>query len=213
MPSTNVKALRLKRDAYVVLNRTTGSAKVTVTNFFPIPYSVLEADVGNYGKIKIWGWGSGSIYSAIKHAKRIALYNALKLVTGADVVIQPHYRVRVIEGLTTVIKVSVTGKAISIKTDEEYHSSGSNVSKAETPKTRKARKPEKPSPTQEEISMGLTKKCKNMNYVACAKLAFRYQRGVGVKQDNATALTLFRKACDGGLKKACEYYNKLANPY
>jgi TPR repeat protein len=45
--------------------------------------------------------------------------------------------------------------------------------------------------------------------VGCSWLGRLYEIGLGGAQDYGQARTLFKKACDGGLKMACEELLKL----
>ena len=51
--------------------------------------------------------------------------------------------------------------------------------------------------------MALREKCDIGKINDCFSLAIAYENGFGVEQDTAMAATLYRKACQGGLKVAC----------
>ncbi|MGM0598135.1 MAG: SEL1-like repeat protein [Myxococcota bacterium] len=204
----------LKRNEYAVLAKTTGKGEATIESFFPFPAHLLKAKGENYGTIEIYGFGGGSLEDAIKYAKQIALYNAISSHSDSDLLMGTQYRININtdkNGLLAVTAIA-SGKAIKIKTDKELN----NTVEQSSPVTEK-RKSSNSNRTnrtiQKEINRTLRKKCNNSDYNSCAKLAYRYYKGAGIEKNQNRALRFFKKACDGGVKKACKFYIKANNPY
>jgi len=212
IPVSSAKALRFPRSAYVVMRRVRGAGKATVYTYFPLLSHVVRAEGGAYGKIEVWGWGRGDVRAAISFAKKIALFNAIQSAPGCDLVFEPHYRVTVTEGAPLVVVVTVEGKAMRLKTDKELGTvrtrrmiSRSAPVQANPPKKALS---DKDILTQQEINSDLAKKCDENDYRSCARLAYRYLKGAGGKTNKEKSQGLFKKACDGGIKKACDFYTK-----
>ena len=59
------------------------------------------------------------------------------------------------------------------------------------------------------MSKLLTKVCNDGKMKACYNLGLLYANGEAIKQDKPKAIGLFKKACEGGIKEACENYEIL----
>ena len=55
----------------------------------------------------------------------------------------------------------------------------------------------------------LTRVCNNGKVEACYNLGLLYAKGEGITQNKPKAIKLFKKACEGGIKEACDDYNAL----
>ncbi|MDA3862242.1 MAG: SEL1-like repeat protein [Deltaproteobacteria bacterium] len=204
----------LKRNEYSVLTKSTGKGEAALESFFPFPVHVIKAKGGNYGTIEIWGFGSGNLNDAVKYAKQIALYNAISSHSDSDLLMGTQYRININtnkNGLLVITAVA-SGKAIKIKTDEELNNSlGQSLPAKNMQEISNSKQSSRA--IQKEINRTLHKKCNNSDYNSCAKLAYRYYKGAGISKNQNLALQLFKKACNGGLKKACKFYIDATNPY
>lgn len=54
-----------------------------------------------------------------------------------------------------------------------------------------------------------TKACKGGEMIACSNIGGMYEQGKAVARNYNTAKSYYKKACNGGYKKACDFYNNL----
>ena len=60
--------------------------------------------------------------------------------------------------------------------------------------------------------MGLYRKaCEKTEALGCTRLAMLFEKGLGIEKDPATALQLYKEACNLGAAEACEKQKALEN--
>ncbi len=101
----------LNRTQYEVLGRASGSGESHFVGLWPLPFWWVETDDDGF---VFWGG------QPARHARHIARQRAVDSFAKADDVLEPTVRVwRRFNPWDARVKITVTGKAISVKTDKE----------------------------------------------------------------------------------------------
>lgn len=107
----------------------------------PVTARACESDGNVEGKALFSGGGGlmafaggGGVYADLEDAHKIALHQAMESLSDADILIHPKFYE---DNSGPEPCVTVTAKAISIKTDEELGTSGTRSVKGDTPKSSK----------------------------------------------------------------------------
>ncbi len=108
----------LNRTQYEVLGRTTGAGEAHFVGLWPLPVWWVETDEKDF---VFWG-GRPAV-----HARHIAKTRAIDKLVKADDLMEPTERLhRRFNPWDSRVKVTVSGKAISIKTDKECAATDGN---------------------------------------------------------------------------------------
>lgn len=108
-PPANMEVDTLNRTQYEVLEKTSGDGTTKMVALWPLPIWWMWGDDGSF-----WMWG----YKLRANSWHIARNRAVRQVTAADDLMDPIVEDKTFFALWYArIDTSVTGKAISIKTD------------------------------------------------------------------------------------------------
>jgi len=114
-----ISLAQLDREDYEVLGNVTGEGSASYTGLWPIPIFFFSKSDQESGKANNWKIGLGNPVESM--ARDVAVYKALQSIPEADLLIEPRYHTKSVNyGIWyTKMWVTVTGKAIRIKTDKE----------------------------------------------------------------------------------------------